>query len=118
MWSTVDSRQSTVESVRSQLLVALALLMTACDSGKPATTASSDPCHPAPPVRCEVDKDCAPYFCKSSFCDQKCTSSNSCQPGFACNAGSCVKQGTCGTCSGDYDCGPGKKCNLTTSLCQ
>jgi len=92
-------------------------LLSACDSGRPPAAGSSDPCHPIPPVRCESDTECAPYLCKTSFCDQKCVSSATCAKGFACNDGRCVKQGACGTCTNDYDCAGGKRCDLAKSLC-
>lgn len=89
-----------------------------CDSGKGAASPSNDPCHPSPPVRCDTDTQCYPFRCRSSFCDRKCTSSATCARALACSAdGMCVKPPMCGTCTGDYDCPSGKKCDLTTSSC-
>jgi hypothetical protein len=101
------------------LALASALLgSTGCNSSKGAKAGSEDPCHPAPPVRCEQDSECAPYRCKTTFCDKTCTSSTTCIPGFVCSEGACVKAGTCGSCSGDYDCPTGKKCDLGAGACR
>ncbi|MBL8719054.1 MAG: hypothetical protein JNL79_23925 [Myxococcales bacterium] len=98
-----------------RLLLALALLA-GCNSS-PAKTGTEDPCHPTPPTRCEVDKECAPYHCRSNFCDKGCESSSSCSPGFVCKEHACVKAGACGSCSGDYDCPAGQKCELGAGVC-
>ncbi len=90
----------------------------ACDS-QGARAPAYDPCHPVPPAHCDHDVDCAPFLCKSQLCATACKSSATCAQGFVCNpGGACVKPATCGTCSGDYDCPKGQKCDFKTSACQ
>jgi hypothetical protein len=103
--------------VRAIFLFAAAFSFLACDPAKGPTNA--DPCNPTPPARCKEDHDCFPFLCKTSFCEKACVTSATCAQGFVCAAdGKCVKPGTCGTCSGDYDCKLGMKCDLQTSSCK
>ncbi len=95
-------------------LLLLALFVGCAPSPK---AGAEDPCHPKPPPRCEQDSECAPYRCKTTFCVQRCESAAECAQGFACKEATCVKAGTCRTCSGDYDCAVGKKCDLGKSSC-
>ncbi len=109
-----------MSSSLARAAVALGLISLAgCDSGRPAASPGADPCHPQPPVRCEADRECTPYLCKTTFCGQKCESSAVCAQGYVCSpSGACVKAGTCGTCSGDYDCTPGQKCDPLSWTCR
>jgi hypothetical protein len=103
--------------VRAILLAACLLASSACESAKAPNNA--DPCNPTPPARCKEDHDCFPFLCKTSFCEKACLSSATCAQGTVCNGeGKCVKAGTCNTCSGDYDCKLGMKCDLQSSSCK
>ncbi|MGZ3424424.1 MAG: hypothetical protein ACXWUG_12945 [Polyangiales bacterium] len=97
--------------------VAAVFLLMACEPGAKGPD-NADPCNPKPPVRCEKDGDCFPYICRTTFCKNSCESSGNCPVGYVCGSGKCVKGGTCNTCSGDYDCPTGLKCDISTGGCK
>lgn len=99
-------------------LVALAagVSFLACDP-HPTRTPNSDPCHPKPPGRCETDVECTPFLCKSGLCATACKTNATCAQGYICSQSVCIKAGTCGTCSGNYDCPATKQCDLLTASC-